>query len=648
MQSRISCFNKTLFLKNLTRFWPFAVIYTLINIISHPVTLYLRLNASYNRDHTVSDKIEWIREYFSGIFYFDSIVIFIMAIVIAMAVLSYLYQSRSAFSIHAFPVTRTELFVSNYLSGLVLIFVPQLLTALITNLVLLGDVNQVIPLVWKWLGSCVVYSIFFYSFACFVSMFTGQLLAAPLFYLIWNFVYYAVVFLIDGVAAVFVYGLDDMLIDVGYTPLSPLPYLMGHVRLTSGNALNPGFVGGGVLVGACIASLVLTGAAWIVYQKRHIEGAGDFITVAWAKPLFRWAVGIMGALAGALFMVILIGDTNYEQNASRLVGKFLIYMLFFGAAFFVVAEMFIEKSFKVFRKKVVTECAVCIGILFVFCGMLHFDIFGLETYVPQAEEVGVACLSGDGLTTWVTTEEIEKITKLHESLLAQRKQLKECHIDDQYEGEGTRFFNFEYYMKNGKKVNRYYLIPGQLLDIPEYAALVEAYDRLALDPEANKRAYFGYNYEEMDWQVREASLYYSEPEYVEGQNGVENAGDLIETYEQKQVTIMDTRENMQKLYEAVLLDIEEGHVYFNYYNSSSDDGLVALDAQLDLELSSAVQADGLVDLSMINIPAGAIYSSDQETYCETRIDLNRQCTHIIDTLIELGVIDSIDQLQNLQ
>ena len=89
--------------------------------------------------------------------------LFLVAIVIAAAVFGYLYQSRSANMIHAFPVTRTELFVTNYLSGLALMAIPQLLAALATNLVILGKANSMIWAVWTWFGITFGETIFFFG-----------------------------------------------------------------------------------------------------------------------------------------------------------------------------------------------------------------------------------------------------------------------------------------------------------------------------------------------------------------------------------------------------------------------------------------------------------------------------------------------------
>ena len=52
----------------------------------------------------------------------------------ALAVFSYLYSAKSTNMMHALPVNRLELYVTNYLSGLIFLIVPEIITFFITVL----------------------------------------------------------------------------------------------------------------------------------------------------------------------------------------------------------------------------------------------------------------------------------------------------------------------------------------------------------------------------------------------------------------------------------------------------------------------------------------------------------------------------------
>ena len=65
MQSKISCFNKTIFKKNLTRFWPFAVIYGVYLMMVHPMVMYLEIS---NNMQNGMDTKPWqvVGDHFTG------------------------------------------------------------------------------------------------------------------------------------------------------------------------------------------------------------------------------------------------------------------------------------------------------------------------------------------------------------------------------------------------------------------------------------------------------------------------------------------------------------------------------------------------------------------------------------------------------
>ena len=96
-----------------------------------------------------------------------------------MAVFSYLYSSRSACMMHALPARREALFVSHYLAGLSFLLLPHLAVYALTVAVeaALGCL-ELVPLT-TWLLTQSGVCLFFYSFAVFCAMFTGNLVALP-------------------------------------------------------------------------------------------------------------------------------------------------------------------------------------------------------------------------------------------------------------------------------------------------------------------------------------------------------------------------------------------------------------------------------------------------------------------------------------
>lgn len=637
MQSKISCFNKTIFKKNLTRFWPFAVIYGVYLMMVHPMVTYLEIS---NHAQRYSETQPWqiVGDHFIDMT--EPVSVFFAAIVIAIAVFSYLYQSRSANMIHAFPVTRTELFVTNYLSGLALMVIPQLLAALATNLVIIGKANSMIWAVWAWFGITLGETIFFYSFASFIVMFTGQLLAAGLFYMIWNFLYVATVALINVVGDLMIYGLNGQLISKIRHPLFPVAYLLGNVGFYVDGSANIYHVQGisSLLIYAG-AGLIFAALAWYIYQKRRIECAGDFLSMKWTMPVFRWGTAIIVGAAGALCWTYLSGEYT-SQN--RMVTKFVIFLVLCAAVMFFVAEMFIEKSFRVLKKRIAVECVTCVAVLIVGVSLLQFDVFGIESYVPQTEEIQHVALWGNGNVNFEDASDVEKVRALHKLIIDHRKDQKAqmqngvmeqtAVFDDAGEmvleenAYYSDYITITYTLKNGKNVSRYYRIVTN--DVSFMELLTAQCEALFNDTEALKRGYYGINYKELNWQLIGAGV---ERARVDAQGGYFFDNDPV----------YGSQEDLQKLFDAVLADFDSGAFSeYGWNGGSKISANISLTLRTDHKREEIRFANGGGYMSYFDgeeLPNGTqMYSS---------LHLTDRCTNTINALIELGEIESADDLR---
>lgn len=637
MQSKISCFNKTIFKKNLTRFWPFAVIYGVYLMMVHPMVTYLEIS---NNMQNGMDTKPWqvVGDHFIGMT--EPVSVFFAAIVIAIAVFSYLYQSRSANMIHAFPVTRTELFVTNYLSGLALMVIPQLLAALATNLVIIGKANSMIWAVWAWFGITLGETIFFFGFASFIVMFTGQLLAAGLFYMIWNFLYVATVALINVVGDLMIYGLNGQLISKIRHPLFPVAYLLGNVGFYVDGSANIYHVQGisSLLIYAGVG-LIFAALAWYIYQKRRIECAGDFLSMKWTMPVFRWGTAIIVGAAGALCWTYLSGEYT-SQN--RMVTKFVIFLVLCAAVMFFVAEMFIEKSFRVLKKRIAVECVTCVAVLIVGVSLLQFDVFGIESYVPQTEEIQHVALWGNGNVNFEDASDVEKVRALHKLIIDHRKDQKAQMLNGVMEqtavfddaGEMvleenayySDYITITYTLKNGKNVSRYYRIVTNDASFKEL--LTAQCEALFNDTEALKRGYYGINYKELNWQLIGAGV---ERARVDAQGGYFFDNDPV----------YGSQEDLQKLFDAVLADFDSGAFSeYGWNGESKISANISLTLRTDHKREEIRFANGGGYISYFDgeeLPNGTqMYSS---------LHLTDRCTNTINALIELGEIESADDLR---
>lgn len=119
MKSKTSFFNRKLMAKNTLLYWPVWAVYLAILVLTGPMNLWFSLSRDMQRmgEFTKSDVLGEI----TGNLDFEVLIwgIAFMAVITAMALFSYLYNSRSANMMHAFPLTRLELYGTNLVTGLV-------------------------------------------------------------------------------------------------------------------------------------------------------------------------------------------------------------------------------------------------------------------------------------------------------------------------------------------------------------------------------------------------------------------------------------------------------------------------------------------------------------------------------------------------
>ena len=133
MGSATSFFNSTIYRKTMARYWPLWDLYGVIWVFCIPLFLMtsyfntLRWSQVVSRaqDELLSRAMELPDLLEFGLFLSAG-----FGVLAAMAAFGYLYNNRSACTIHALPVRREALFWSNYLAGLSFLLLPRRAAAL--------------------------------------------------------------------------------------------------------------------------------------------------------------------------------------------------------------------------------------------------------------------------------------------------------------------------------------------------------------------------------------------------------------------------------------------------------------------------------------------------------------------------------------
>lgn len=469
MKSGTSYFNPTLFQKNLTRYWPIWALYALIWLYALPVRCITIV--SRNQLWMGETPIKQVQAFANGIpdllEDFGPFIAFVFGVMAAMAVFSYLYNNRAAGMVHSLPLQREGLFLTNYLSGLVCLLGPNLLVWLLTlgaEALCSGYVD--LYTVSVWLAAQSAMCLFFYSFAVFCAMFTGHLLALPVFYVAMDFLAVTMILLFDVMFEPFLFGYAGMphAAEEVVWWLTPIVRLMDEVNWRN-NGLGYELQGVPALAIYAAAGLLFAALALLVYRKRHIETAGDVVAVAAVRPLFKYGVALCSGLCFGYWLYAMFGfEAPFGLMGSLLLWTFIGYF---------AAEMLLKKSFRVW--KAWRGCAVLLALVTVGLIALRGDAFGYVSRIPSPDRVVSVTVDGMGSYPYdggrsfeFTTEDtalIHKTIALHEAIVAQHK-----HPDSSQGGDSDYIrLNVEYTLSNGATLRRQYgthVWPGSRLEQP--------------------------------------------------------------------------------------------------------------------------------------------------------------------------------------
>ncbi len=614
MRSATSCFNPTLYVKNLSRFWPLWGLYTLIWAFILPLNL---LNQALGR-HISADSLLELAQELPSMLSIGMVGALVFGVFSAMAVFSYLYSSRSACAMHALPLRREALFCTNYLSGLSFLVLPNLLIALFTLCVELCIIpaaswSAVLPAVGVWLALQSGMCLFFYSFAVFCAMFTGHILALPVFYGILNVLVFVISDLIRALCGSFLFGYENAGSELveWFTPawkLSNATY--GYWDTPAGSASQAYLLKGpGVVAVYAVVGLVLTFAALEVYKFRHVESAGDVVSVALVRPVFKYGVAFCSGLCFGLATAIFFDwEGTLSLTACVLVWSVIGYF---------VAEMFLKKSFRVF--KAWKGAAVIAAVMALLCAALFMDWFGYEDRVPQASDVACVDISGlysapyDSASSFGTTpitdpDQIAALVDLHRAVVYEHSHPAPSQWTD------SSLIRLRYTLKNGGVLSRSYSLTLREDDLEREGTVTWAVDRLLQDRDLVALAYGFDKAEGKKLESAELSRYFDpETGKVFYHGGLENI----------------PQSRLPELWHAVLADFDEGTIGVRYPFTNSDQ-----------RWENTYSTDLLFTFRREIIPNGATQSS----YQDVTVTLTPQASHTLDWLTENGVLNEHCQL----
>lgn len=473
MKSKISFFNAGLFRSTLRRFWPLWTIHFAGWLLFLPV-LTLMNNLGPNKS------TNFIFAICESAVFASSVVAFIMAILAAMAVFSFMYSSRSTGLIASLPVRREAIFCSTWLGGVFVIVGSNLVIALLTFLFSLGATTSA-ALAFKavciWLGVYSMQFILFFGIASLTAVMTGSIAVLPILYIIFNFLAVGMEAIIRLDFSCLIWGMSNGSFDCVLDFLSPLFYMVGsfvpdveyntpYVADTLGSLLDRECVAVTYshwlpTVIYCLVGLIFSAAALMVFRKRRMESAGDVVAVRCMHPVFKYGVTVCSALCGGLLLYTVLFALFESRSASVFI--MILSMIIFAFIGYFGAKMLLEKSFHVFRGSWVGFIVVCcLCAVFTLC--CDLDVCGIGAYVPKEGSIKSITVYQRGPVEDPAI--IENYRQLHEKIVSYKDEYEHIVYSDD-----TESIMFEYELKNGRTVSREYTLPMDDENVERYYEL---------------------------------------------------------------------------------------------------------------------------------------------------------------------------------
>ena len=221
----------------------------------------------------------------------------------------------------------------------------------------------------------------------------------------------------------------------------------------------------GVLGIYAAVGIVLAVLGLLVYRRRASEATGSIVTVAWARPIFKYGVAVCAAFSLGQLIYFLVFGLNLHNGQYSLPGT-IACMLFTGLLGYFAAEMLLHKSFRVWRTGrvgalVFSAVLVCFGVA------MSLDLTGYEGYTPDAEEVEFVSVylssNGDYLSCKLDEpESIERTLAAHRAMIADKaRQLSYARTTYETPADAPvdsyLYFTVTYALTDGRVVRRSYV-----------------------------------------------------------------------------------------------------------------------------------------------------------------------------------------------
>lgn len=450
MKCKTSYFNRTVLKKDIFRYAPLWALYLIAALLT--AFTMARLSSAYSLSCQLGEMIGPM-----------SIVSMLYAFCAAQLLFGDLFSSRLCYALHAMPLRREGWILTHITAGVLYSVVPNLLVTLML-IPFLGAYWFTAPL---WLLGMTLSYLFFFGLAVLCMMLSGNRLAATAIYALINSLSPIALWFCTTVYQPMLYGIvisDDIFallcpvwLLCGLDPFFTLEHAPSCPCMAGGKPYvndvgQHVFLFGGLSnswVPLCILAALGIGllfAALLLYRRRSMESAGDFVAIRAVKPVFS----LIYTLCVAAVMQM-IGTASDD--------KLYIFLMIGLIVGYFTGQMLLERTLRVFRGRNWVHLGLIAALLLCSLGLCRIDIFGVVRWVPNAEDVVSVKLADTYITEFTegnTDAELTAPDHIALILDAHQKLIEEGDPADQdFYGSYSRV-TICYTLRNGREVYRQY------------------------------------------------------------------------------------------------------------------------------------------------------------------------------------------------
>lgn len=432
MKSKTSFFNTSLLRKDMVRFAPAWVLYTvaLLLVFTGSILSYDRRSVAYALSESIG---------LFGVFNLG------YAMLCAQLLFGDLFGSRMCNALHALPIRREGWFITHLLAGLAFSAIP----VAVAGLVFLAVLGTYWMAALLWMAALMLQFLFFFAVAILSAMLVGNRFAAVVVYAILSFLSAIVLWLFTALYQPHLYG---FVIDTApFLELCPVVqmFLYEWFRPNSTTGLVYVKDGWGYL-GICtlVAVAVLVLSLWL-YRRRALEKAGDFIVFKPTAPVFLVLYTFSAGAALHLFSKVFVGEST----------EFIFLIVGLAIGFF-TGLMLLERTIRVFRGKTFARFGILLAVFGLTLILTILDPVGITRWVPDTDDVKWVSLEtyseADHLEHAITDKAVIK------QVLSAHKHAVE-HPEEASNGKHDSNIMFAYKLKSGRVVQRQFMIDTDTL-----------------------------------------------------------------------------------------------------------------------------------------------------------------------------------------